>query len=140
MKVLEKASIGPNWSILTYLCSKIMQACNMAPFRIYFKFCIMVEHNKQRKVSWLKFLENSLLDQMGNFGPIVSQNFAGCYIILYPRISINDFFHILQHDRYNNLRKIMLMRFPAKSSFEPNGKFWLIFGLALCKLLSQGLF
>ena len=36
-------------------------------------------HYKLKKVNWVKFYKNPLLDQMRNFGPIVAQNFGNLF-------------------------------------------------------------
>ena len=37
------------------------------------------EHYKLKKVNWVKFYKNPLLDQMINFGPTVAQNFGSLF-------------------------------------------------------------
>ena len=74
----------------------IMQAFNSEyAQKIFWILCRMTEDNKLIKITLVKFPKIFLFSQMGNFGPIVVQN----YTSLHTRISSEDSFQTLQDRR-----------------------------------------
>ena len=75
----------------------------------FFKLCSMIGDNKKIKITRMKLLQkNPLLDQMGNFGLIVVQNYASSYLRI-------------QSKGDNKSIKLNFVKFPKKNSFEPYG-------------------
>ena len=71
----------------------------------FFRLCSMIGDNKKIKITRMKFLQkNPLLDQMGNFGLIVVQNYASSYLRI-------------QSKGDNKSIKLNFVKFPPKKLF-----------------------
>ena len=57
---------------------------------------------------------------MGNFGPIVVQNYASLYLMMCSK----DFFQFLQHDKARLVDKNRLSETSKKCLYVSNGQFW----------------
>lgn len=68
---------------------------------------------------------------MGNFGPIVVQNYASQYL----RMCSKDFFQFLQHDKARLVDKNRLSETSKKCLLDQMGNFDPIAAQKLCKLI-----
>lgn len=77
----------------------------------FFRLCSMIGDNKKIKITRMKFLQqNPLLDQMGNFGLIVVQNYASSYLRI-------------QSKGDNKSIKLNFVKFPKKTLLSHMGNF-----------------
>ena len=108
---LKKIPCQGKWVICVQFGPKLQHL----PVFFFLRHCSIVRHNSQKIVVLVNFPNKSPFQAKEESGPNSVQNYLILYLMICHRVFLKKHFGMIGHDR---LKKVVLVIFPQKSSFN----------------------